>query len=147
ILYHFTRGENLPSIMAAASRATAGYAWSRHPCARHRLCASGTSSGWSQQTGRQELTRLFDRVLRGDRTETPTALTAPLPRSGTILVREWQGRAHHVTVVDDGFLWNGRTYHSLSGIARAITGTNWNGPRFFGMREMNGKTLEIRRGG
>jgi hypothetical protein len=95
----------------------------------------------------KELTRLFDRVLRGDRTETPTALTAPLPRSGTILVREWQGRAHHVTVVDDGFLWNGRTYHSLSGIARAITGTKWNGPRFFGMREMNGKTPEPRRGG
>src|SRR5262249_34311598 len=95
----------------------------------------------------KELARLFDQVLRGDRTETPTALTAPLPRSGSILVREWQGRAHHVTVVDDGFLWNGRTYHSLSGIARAITGTNWNGPRFFGMREMNGKTLEPRRGG
>ena len=50
-------------------------------------------------------------------------------------MREWQGTTHHVTVVDDGFLWNGETYRSLSGIARAITGTNWNGPRFFGMRE------------
>src|SRR5262249_24972760 len=39
------------------------------------------------------------------------ALTTPLPRSGTILVREWQGRAHHVTVVDAGFLWNGRSLH------------------------------------
>ena len=72
---------------------------------------------------------------------------APLPRRGTILVREWQGTTHHVTVGDEGFLWNGRTYRSLSGIARAITGTNWNGPRFFGMREMNGKTRERRRGG
>jgi Protein of unknown function (DUF2924) len=95
----------------------------------------------------KELARLFDQVLRGDRTEVPTALTAALPRSGTILVREWQGTAHHVTVGDEGFLWNGRTYRSLSGIARAITGTNWNGPRFFGMREMNGKTKECRRGG
>ena len=95
----------------------------------------------------KELARLFDQVLRGDRTEMPTALTAALPRSGTILVREWQGTTHHVTVVDEGFLWNGRTYRSLSGIARAITGTNWNGPRFFGMREMNGKTPERRRGG
>jgi hypothetical protein len=95
----------------------------------------------------KELARLFDQVLRGDRTEVPTALTAALPRSGTILVREWQGTAHHVTVGDEGFLWNGRTYRSLSGIARAITGTNWNGPRFFGMREMNDKTRERRRGG
>ena len=59
----------------------------------------------------------------------------PLPRTGTILVREWRGTTHHVTVVDDGFLWNGKTHRSLSSIARAITGTNWNGPRFFGMRE------------
>ena len=55
----------------------------------------------------------------------------------TILVREWQGTTHHVTVVADGFIWNGRTHSSLSGIARAITGTKWNGPRFFGLREEN----------
>jgi len=92
----------------------------------------------------KELDRLLDQVLRGDRTEMPTALTTALPRRGTILVREWQGATHQVTVGDDGFLWNGRTYRSLSSIARAITGTNWNGPRFFGMREMNGKTPETR---
>ena len=62
-------------------------------------------------------------------------------------MREWQGTAYHVTIVNDGFLWNGRTYRSLSGIARAITGTNWNGPRFFGMREVNGKERESHRGG
>jgi hypothetical protein len=95
----------------------------------------------------RELARLFDQVLRGDRTEMPTALTAPLPRCGTILVREWQGISHHVTVVSDGFFWNGRTYRSLSGIARAITGTNWNGPRFFGMREMSGKMPQTDRDG
>ena len=44
--------------------------------------------------------------------------------------------------MDEGFLWNGQTYRSLSGIARAITGTNWNGPRFFGMREMANKPPE-----
>jgi hypothetical protein len=52
-----------------------------------------------------------------------------------MLVREWHGTTHQLTVVDDGFLWNGKTHQSLSSIARAITGTNWNGPRFFGMRE------------
>ena len=54
---------------------------------------------------------------------------------GTVLVREWQGTAHHVTIVAEGYAWNGCNYHSLSGIARAITGTKWNGPRFFGLRE------------
>jgi hypothetical protein len=90
----------------------------------------------------RELDWLFDQALRGDRTGKPTAPMAPLPRSGTILVREWQGTTHHVTIMDEGFLWNGQTYSSLSGIARAITGTNWNGPRFFGMREMASKPPE-----
>lgn len=90
----------------------------------------------------RELDWLFEQALRGDRTGKPTAVTAALPRNGTILVREWQGTTHHVTVVDEGFLWNGQTYRSLSGIARAITGTNWNGPRFFGMREVTGKKPE-----
>jgi Protein of unknown function (DUF2924) len=88
----------------------------------------------------RELDRLFNQTLRRGRTGKAAVLTALLPRSGTILVREWQGTSHHVTVVDGGFLWNGKTYRSLSGIARAITGTNWNGPRFFGMRDGNGKT-------
>ena len=88
----------------------------------------------------RELDRLFDQTLRGDRTGKAAILMAPLPRSGTILVREWQGTTHHVTVVDGGFLWNGKTFRSLSRIARAITGTSWNGPRFFGMRDANGKT-------
>jgi hypothetical protein len=90
----------------------------------------------------RELDRLFDQTLRGDRTGKAAILTVLLPRRGTILVREWQGASYHVTVVDGGFLWNGKIYRSLSGIARAITGTSWNGPRFFGMRDANGKTPE-----
>jgi len=53
---------------------------------------------------------------------------------GTILNREWQGQPHSVEVVGDGFRWSGTTYSSLSAVARTITGTNWNGPRFFGLR-------------
>jgi hypothetical protein len=70
----------------------------------------------------------------------------PLPRAGTVLVREWRGVAHHVTIVEDGFLWNGTTHRSLSTIARAITGTNWNGPRFFGMRERSTNVSEKHNG-
>jgi hypothetical protein len=51
-----------------------------------------------------------------------------------VLVREYQGERHTVTVVANGFVWREATYASLSTIARAITGTNWNGPRFFGLR-------------
>lgn len=54
---------------------------------------------------------------------------------GTILTREWNGQVHCVMVVKDGFAWNGRTYDSLSAIAHAITGTKWNGPRFFALRD------------
>jgi hypothetical protein len=54
---------------------------------------------------------------------------------GTVLTREWGGQHHRVTVLDQGFVWEGRTYSSLSEIAKAITGTKWNGPRFFGLRD------------
>jgi hypothetical protein len=54
---------------------------------------------------------------------------------GTILVREWDRRAQRVMVMPDGFAWNGQTYDSLSKVAFAITGTKWNGPRFFGLRD------------
>jgi hypothetical protein len=54
---------------------------------------------------------------------------------GTVLVREWDRRSQRVMVMADGFAWNGRTYDSLSKVALAITGTKWNGPRFFGLRD------------
>jgi hypothetical protein len=54
---------------------------------------------------------------------------------GTVLVREWDRRSQRVMVMADGFAWNGRTYDSLSKVAFAITGTKWNGPRFFGLRD------------
>jgi hypothetical protein len=54
-------------------------------------------------------------------------------RAGTRLVREWNGRTISVEVVDDHFVWNDAPYRSLSEIARAVTGTRWSGPRFFGI--------------
>jgi hypothetical protein len=70
-------------------------------------------------------------LARGDwsRVDRPRRL-----KPGTVLVREYQGERHTVTVVAKGFVWREATYASLSTIARAITGTNWNGPRFFGLR-------------
>ena len=56
-------------------------------------------------------------------------------RPGTVLDREWNGRMHRVVVQAEGFAWTGKTYPSLSNVALAITGTRWNGPRFFGLRD------------
>jgi hypothetical protein len=62
---------------------------------------------------------------------------------GTVLVREWDRRFQRVMVMADGFAWNGQTYDSLSKVAFAITGTKWNGPRFFGLRaKSNQSTAE-----
>src|SRR6202040_3527244 len=68
---------------------------------------------------------------RGDRSpaDRPRRL-----KPGTVLLREYQGERHTVTVVAKGYVWREATYASLSIIARAITGTAWNGPRFFGLR-------------
>src|SRR5215471_6988677 len=56
-------------------------------------------------------------------------------KPGTEVIREYKGERHTVTVTADGYFWRGNTYRSLSSIARLITGTSWNGPRFFGLRE------------
>jgi Protein of unknown function (DUF2924)/Recombinase len=53
---------------------------------------------------------------------------------GSVIIREHQGVVHEVLVVPGGFCWQGKSYDSLSIIAKTITGTNWNGPRFFGLR-------------
>ena len=64
---------------------------------------------------------------------------------GTVLVREWDRQSQRVMVMTDGFAWNGQTYDSLSKVALAITGTKWNGPRFFGLRDRGDRSAtEIR---
>jgi hypothetical protein len=82
--------------------------------------------------------RLLDRI--GSRASDETdRLVADLNRSraglkpGTLLTREWDGHLQQVMVLVDGFSWSGKTYPSLSKVAFAITGSHWNGPRFFGL--------------
>ena len=76
-------------------------------------------------------TKHLDGLARGDRSRADRSRRL---KPGTVLLREYQGERHTVTVVANGFVWREATYASLSTIARAITGTNWNGPRFFGLR-------------
>lgn len=68
--------------------------------------------------------------------ETDSDLAKPRTISckpGARLLRAWDGVTHEVVVVEDGFLWAGKTWRSLSAIAREMTGTRWSGPRFFGL--------------
>jgi hypothetical protein len=94
-----------------------------------------------------DLDKSIRRILRSgedDRVGAPFDRRAPQTReglglkAGALLVREWKGQLERVTVLEEGFAWNGRTFGSLSQIAKAMTGTNWNGHRFFGLRR--GKT-------
>ncbi|GJD97886.1 DUF2924 domain-containing protein [Methylobacterium iners] len=80
-------------------------------------------------------TRLLDRLRPDSPAEVLPPPDQPGTKPGTLLVREWKGELHRVMVLDPGFAWQGTTYDSLSRVAQAITGTKWNGPRFFGLRE------------
>lgn len=74
-------------------------------------------------------TQALDQLARGQ-TRTQAAV------AGMRLVREWADRVHVVTVGEDGVIrWDGREWHSLSEVARAITGTRWSGPAFFGLKK------------
>ena len=93
------------------------------------------------------LEKSIQRMLRSEKDDdaaAPFDRRAPQTRegvglkAGAQLVREWKGRLERVMILEEGFVWNGQTFGSLSQIAKAMTGTNWNGHRFFGLRQ--GKT-------
>jgi hypothetical protein len=91
-----------------------------------------------------DLDKSIRRILRSrkeDCVSAPFDRRAPQTReglglkAGALLVREWNGRLERVMILEEGFAWNGQTFGSLSQIAKAMTGTNWNGHRFFGLRQ------------
>lgn len=92
------------------------YEWQARQHDRHRL---------------KELNKTLGRIAGG----LPVKLSGTTIKPGTSLIRMWQGQRVQVDVTDNGkFCWNGTDYRSLSAIAKQITGTNRNGPRFFGLR-------------
>jgi Protein of unknown function (DUF2924) len=105
-----------------------------------------------------DLDRAILRRLREPRDEAfgsggahPFATRRPMTRpgvglkSGALLVREWNGRVERVMVLDEGYAWNGGVYRSLSQVAKAITGTHWNGHRFFGLKGIRNSISSGRR--
>ena len=87
----------------------------------------------------RRLERLGEDLDGGDKKKRGMRADA-MPITGTRLLREWQGVEHIVTVTTNGFEWQGRPYKSLSAIARAITGTRWNGWVFFGLKSHRGRS-------
>jgi hypothetical protein len=87
--------------------------------------------GGLKPSTRRLLARVAEETAGGSSPKKPQNRKAG---TGTILVREWQGNSHHVTVLNDGVAFNGKRYRSLSEVAREITGSRWSGPRFFGLR-------------
>ena len=87
--------------------------------------------GGLKPSTRRLLARVVEETAAGSSPKKPQIRKA---QSGTILIREWQGNAHRVTMLDDGVSFNGKHYRSLSEVAREITGSRWSGPRFFGLR-------------
>ena len=72
-----------------------------------------------------------DAAARRQASPTPEKIRV---NAGTVLIREWHGTKHQVTVLKDGFLYRAKRFRSLSQIARAITGSRWSGPLFFGLK-------------
>jgi len=86
----------------------------------------------------------YDKLGRPGKKQLAAASGPFIPIPGTILTREWNGQTYSVLVTDRGFVFQDRPYKSLSSIARAITGTQWSGPAFFGLkgRTTGGKGVE-----
>ena len=87
--------------------------------------------GGLKPSTRRLLARAAEESATGSSPKKPQIRKA---QSGTVLIREWQGNAHRVTMLDDGVSFHGKHYRSLSEVAREITGSRWSGPRFFGLR-------------
>jgi Protein of unknown function (DUF2924) len=94
----------------------------------------------------REHQRLLDQLVRAAQARPNGRLELPRRiKPGSELLRTWNRSTYRVVVLEKGFAWEGRTFSSLSEIAFAITGTKWNGPRFFGLRSSSAKSDE--RGG
>jgi hypothetical protein len=113
--------------------------------ARKRFLMLGIAWKWQAEVfggfGRELARRLSaleaqDRVSgRVDERGKPKAIAFARPLPGTKILRDWQGERHEVHVTEQGYLWRGKTYGSLSGAAKAMTGVSRNGPKFFGLRD------------
>lgn len=87
--------------------------------------------------------RLLDQMIKAFAAKPNGKIVVPRRiKPGSVLVRVWKAKSHRVTVLAEGFVYEGVTYSNLSEIAGLITGTRWNGPRFFGLRSKTQESEE-----
>jgi Protein of unknown function (DUF2924) len=84
--------------------------------------------------------RILDRAAEGQSSFEPRRAPTRRTAAGTVLIREWRGVTHRVTVLDSDVVYRGRRYKSLSEVARLITGAHWSGPMFFGLKRRTKET-------
>ncbi len=133
----------LPDLPLAELKALSATAWGDSPPkgARRRFLALGIAWRWQADAmggvPRDLERRLvaLEATLREGRSLASAASSRPVALPGTRFVRDWRGERHEVHALENGFLWKGRHWRSLSAIAREITGQRRNGPAFFGLRE------------
>ena len=89
---------------------------------------------------RDKMDRIFQGAGYDDMGNKGCAKKQSCPVPGTLLIREWRGDRHEVSALENGFDYRGRQFRSLSAVAFHITGTKWNGPAFFGLRD-NGRSM------
>jgi DUF2924 family protein len=91
----------------------------------------------------QETRRLLDQLVKAARAKPNGRIELPRRiKAGSELVRRWKGKSYRVMVMANGFAYDGKTFTNLSEIATAITGTRWNGPRFFGLRSPSAQEVD-----
>jgi hypothetical protein len=91
----------------------------------------------------REHQRLLDQLVKAAAAKPNGRLELPRRiKPGSELVRTWNRRTYRVMILERGFAYDGKTFTSLSEIATLITGTKWNGPRFFGLRRSSGEGAE-----
>jgi hypothetical protein len=78
--------------------------------------------------------RVLDRIADNPSKDAPRSMPQRRATAGSVLIRQWRGVSHRVIVLDTDVVYSGRRYKSLSEVARAITGTRWSGPLFFGLK-------------
>lgn len=103
---------------------------------RHTLELAKEYSKQAQKTGRlpKNTVKQLIKIAKMGKNEVEPSSLSNLAKPGARLIREWHGQTFVVDILESGYLWQERIYKSLTQIAREITGTNWSGPRFFGLR-------------
>lgn len=121
----------LGGLSAHARRAIRQYAKQRE--AERHLAKGSASADSSGCVASSDLVKPKSVGTAGLVAASAAPTIKPPPATGTRLIREWNGRMHVVDITEDGILFDGKLYRSLTAVAKRITGTHWSGPRFFGL--------------